>query len=555
MAISFTKYPTDIVFSGNPVIVNIKDTDAIGSNVDCRSVIYCRFIQGFSSLTYFDISYNSTIYEFQFDRDFPYKSPSQTIEQWLETVVAAMRRNTILDSLFHIRRVDNQILFVEKNILGDIVISGRVYYIAPNLDNYISLQRILKLSKKITYNNFHAIGIQPKEVINLSLRVAMQDVNDFSIDYGEAIEILSSVYYTSEDFIEKISDGSLYVETDIKSLLKFDQRGHFNIEDITKVYDLAKQFTVQAYALSGVPPVKTIGDECPIFYVINAEITRTRQAALNDLSKTLWAHLITTRSPMSWAPDNKIIDIYFPELVYCPIVDNYTELQYWVKEYFSDGTNARHKVADISAVKYQIVMLNASFLKIRSESGKVVTKYEVWIQRHNALYVMYPRTYILSYKYEPYARWWIFKNGFGVYEVLRTTGKAQSSEVIDKTFIEIATPNDYSLSDRDKKQVSATRQPIMKVASGPLNEIWAKYYLELFDSEDVYLLQKGKAIPANIKADEFVYKTDGENLSPHEFTAELMGIDEDRTDLTFMIPIDGDYLIGDFNESFFIGTI
>jgi hypothetical protein len=564
MPVVIYKTPPVFCFSGNPIIIGVKDTDLLDSNTQQNCIFRLAFTAGPTTDYAIKIDYNATHFYFQntasakfpitlYKQILPLKSGLETLTAWVLRVAEALRSDTDLNASLYIEVVGNDIYLIERTPINDIVGAVDVYYIDGDGSGY-GTYTLVQASSQVNLGEPHYIGIMPEKALDINMVVPGGTIATIPEFYGDAIEPASDVYFEDEtDPLSKISDGSMYKDIDVSSLVRYEQLGHFSLTALYTVRDLAQRFSFYCYAVQGVPPERKRGVRSSNIYVVDAQITRTQQANLNALSKTLWQHLVDTMMPMTWAPDNKEIDVYAPELIYYPMKVTLSGVKYMVREYYSDNTNVVSVVATFNASQYQVIELSTAFLDVQTDSGKTVIKYELWLADSSDITIMALRTYYMNYRYQPYARWWYFKNGFGVYECMRTTGKAAKSVDISKEFIAIELPANYVDTDRTRKQVSNTNTNRIKCSSGSLSKEWAKYYLELFDSEDVYLLSMGKAIPAEIEPDEFVYESDGENISPHTFEATLTSLDEEHPDTSIILPVSGDFN-GDFNESFFIGT-
>jgi hypothetical protein len=564
MAVEIYKVPPAFCFSGNPIVIGVKDTGLLTNNTEQHCIFSFVWSVGPTTDYAIKITYNGVHYYFQntesarwpltlYKAILSLKSGGETLAQWVERIALILRTDTELNAVLYIEYSGTEIVLIERSPAGDIVGLVDVCYIDSDGSGYFTGSTI-QASSQINLGEPHYIGIMPEKALTVNLALTGGTIATLPEYYGDAIEVASDIYFEDEtDPLAKTTDRSMFKDIDVAPLVKYEQRGHFSLTALYTVRDLAQQFSFYCYAVKGVPPVRSSGVRTAIIYIIEAEITRTQQANLNALSKSLWQHLVDTKIFMTWAPNNKLVDVYAPELLYFPIKVNATGIQYFVKEYYSDNTNATALVATFNASQYQVVELSAAFLDIQQDSGKTVIKYDLWLADSDDVAISEVRTYIMDYKFYPFARWWFFKNGFGVYECMRTTGKAEKSVDIQKEFIEIELPSDYTDTDRSRKQVSNNNQYKIKCSSGALSKLWAQYYLELFDSEDVYLLSKGKAIPATIEPNEYVYESDGINISPHTFEAIMESLDEEHPDTSIILPVDGDFN-GDFNESFLIGS-
>ena len=565
MSLEIYKEPPELVFSGNAIFYGVKDTDLLGGNVEQPCILQTLFKNNPGSSYKLTITYNGSSYVYQavnctlFDpapRILPIKSSGESMADWVARLASALLSFSDIFDLLIVQSKTENLYLIEREILSDIQVALSVYYATSPQSYYIGSQTLYH-SSTINLGEPHSIGVIPMLEKTVSLAVPGGTITSVPEKYSEGVEKESDIFWTDISGFTKTSDGSMYKDINVQSLVQFEKRGHFNItlDDKYAIHDLAEQFSFYFYAAHGIPVVRDRFVVSNIVRVINATITKTRQAELNELGKTMWQQLLDTSMPLTWAPDNKVVDIYTPERLCVIAKAQWTDCEYYCKEYFDDDTDATHLVATFSAAKYQIIELSAAFLDVRSDSGKTVIKYELFAQLSAEEVVMPARTFIMDYTYQPYARWWFFKNGMGVYEVLRTIGPAEKMIDIDKVYIEQELPELYTTKDRVRKQISNTNQLSIAFSTGPLSKDWAKYYMELLDSEDVYNLQLGQAIPAEIEKGKYIFDKDGENIVGYTAEATINSDNEQVIDTSIVLPIDGDFVLGDFTEDFFVGNI
>jgi hypothetical protein len=554
MAILFTKFPSDVVFSGNPITLVIKDTNALTTAVNQKGVSRIAFSQGISqNNASMSIVYGSFNYTYTFlnnNTGLPYLpiiAHTQTLQEYVNYLASILQSKVDLAELFHITVLGTNIYFIERTITAAITISINIYgYPVTG----VTCSKIFQ-SLKANTGLVHSIGLRPAKVQQINLAVEEGTIEEVYDYFGEGIEISSSTTIVQQlNAIAEQCDGSMSIEKDISNLVKEKKTGHFTLSDTITLRDLATKFKIYAWSKKNIPAERMLGSFSDPIYVMYANVTRVMQAKLNELGTTVYNYIVNQRKFLTWSPDNKVIDVYQPERISWLLSENVTDAEYKCKEYFSDGTNATHTVGTFTAVKYQVVEFSASFIYARSNTSKTVLKYEVWLQKEDGTIFSEIRHFIMSYKYEPNVRYWFFLNGFGVYECIRTTGPSEKSGKIEKNYIDKQLPAEYTVADREREQVSESTEYRIKTSSGPLNKRWAQYFLEFLDSEDVRLLLMGKAIPADIQADKFKFEDDSENIISHEFEAIITAVDEEKIDTSITIPIVGDFN-GDFNESYF----
>lgn len=372
-------------------------------------------------------------------------------------------------------------------------------------------------------------------------------LESYDLDGVTSRKVLSQLKITST-----IEDPDAYVETDICESFVNEALGHFNLfasDEYFDLHDLAIKYQVMAYNNWGAG----LTDE---FYVLQGKMPDYFEAELNELSKTWYQYWqVENKKFLTFAPTTKYTDIYSPEKLYYLNKPNIAG-SIMFKIYYTDGTNETVERAitySESELENQVIELNVSFLALPFNVAKSVSKYDVWLINSSDEVISETRYFIMSYQYQPYARYFLYKNKLGSYEVVRTTGKIEAVADIDKSFINVDKIIDYTTDYRAEKQISVERSYPMSLNSGFFNDpLWATYFLEFLESEDVYWLKKGKAFPVIINKGKVKLRTDGEYLQNKPFTLSVTNPDDELyNDFTFdpEVPISGDFNF-DFNEDY-----
>jgi hypothetical protein len=533
------KSPDAVVFSGNPIIFGVKDTAQLSVEYQRQCVMLVTLVSAIN-IPYQNItlSYKGSSWELGFGTVLPWTG-SMTLSQWASACKAAILAYTSITENLYVETDGNHIYFIERIPQENIVITKTT--------NAVTILREVASSKfsKPT----HYIGLRPliKNTVNYEGSTGgIVSVWDF---FGDGEEVESLVTIVDEDPFTLQGDLSLSVEKSINDLVKNRHTGHFSINDIYKIYDLADEFKLQFYRKLNGTVISYL--ESDIIRVIDAQISRQKQAEINEMEISLWQYLVNTTKFMTWASATKMIDIYHPEILYFPI--KITGTYYiMVREYFSDATEASHQYTTFTANAYQVVMASAAFLNARTVvTDKTLVKYEIWLENSDRDVISEVYTYLMNYTYQAYSRWWVFKNSFGVYEVIRTTGKSKKYSDKQKSFISLALPDLYKTIDRDKLQSSLDSNFVFEVNSGPLSREEALHFDEFLNSNDVYALLNGKAVPVVVYDGKFLLTDESENINNISFIIESDSIDGESVDLSVKLPIEGDFN-DDFNEGFLI---
>jgi len=534
--LSIYKTPPEVCFSGNPIIIGVKDSDQLTTTYEQKCIVVTSASM-LSGLSYITIVYSTFSKTYTFGTDIPSKG-SLTDADWIASIFDVLNSDYDLCSLLQINIDNIYLIFIEREAIGNIMIKTANEFPHTRVSDSILM----------TIPD-HYIIIKPEKLYSINFyTITPNPITEIYKFFGYGIELESLPYIISEDSLIKNGDGSVYADYDLSKILQEDKTTHFDTLSVYKIYDLVSTFRL--FIAAKRDNVITENAFSEKIRVIDAKISEVMQAKINEMDTDLWTYIINNKRPLTWQPDNKIIDIYWPELLYFPVNTSGT-YHYHVREYFTNGGTATHEVQEFVAYKYQIVMLSAAFLNVRSDSGFVVSKFEVWVEDDDENVVMEANTYYMDYTYQKFARWWVAKNSFGVYECFRTTGLTEKGIDTEKTFINVDLPDYYVQTDRKRKQSSCKKSFNLTVNSGPLNYSDSKQFTELLESKDVYLLVEGNAIPVEIEEGSFTIKTDADNLTNYKFEVTASNIDDSEVDISVQLPVMGDFNF-DFNESYYV---
>ena len=344
------------------------------------------------------------------------------------------------------------------------------------------------------------------------------------------------------------ANGTGVIQTDISELLQEIVNGKFTFPEPdtgwAMIHVMIKQFRIYAYE-------KLTGDDIGIYSenyrIMPGKLSTFRQGELNYLEKSIYDKLTESKMFLTWAPLEKVTDIYAPEKLYFLFVTTGI-FRLRTKEYYSDGSVS--EVTRFTFTVYdawKIYEFFVSYSRVRTNAPKKVLRYEISLLDSNSDLASEIRTFIIDYTYQKYARYFFFKNSFGVYELVRTTGKVIKSLNISKEFINIPLPDNFKQVDKAEKQINADAETLYKINSGYLpDKYWADWFQEFLLSEDVYWLKRGKAYPCNIRESKNQISEDGDYNPYQEFELTHSIHDDFTEEFTAHEPI----IIGDFNLDF-----
>lgn len=347
------------------------------------------------------------------------------------------------------------------------------------------------------------------------------------------------------------------IEIDLFDIIKQNIKGHFSFPEPSAVY-------TDVHAV--LPTISLVAFEryddqentlsATDFKVLPGTISDFKQGRLNSLDKTWYDQLIENKNFLTNAPTEKITDIYAPERLYFlfPAAGSY-KLKF--KEYYNDNTNYTSVRLIFTVNANQLNEFFVGYNKTRTIVAKKLIKYEVWISDAEDNQYSEIRSFIIDYSYQSYARYFMFLNQLGAYELIRTTGKVSKNQKIDKTFIKKRLPKKFTHLDRREEQSGCTVDTTYTINTGfATNKFANEWAQEFLCSNDVYWLKMGEAYPVTVQDSKRLVSDDG-NYNPNgDFTLTHALSDDFTEQFVTTEPINiGDFSF-DFNTDYFTsGTI
>lgn len=211
--------------------------------------------------------------------------------------------------------------------------------------------------------------------------------------------------------------------------------------------------------------------------------------------------------------------------------------------------------ATFTVEAFEIKEFLTSHYKLCRNGSPTVVKYKVMLT-DNADNVICDFMYRMDYRYQYSARYYMFLNKkYGVYEIVRTTGKGQNVSDIRKSTVKIPLPVNFTGTTRGEKQIKASEETTSTVNSGYFrNQAEADWFRSFRESSDVYQLKKGQAYPIHILDSKSIL-SDNDNFNlPAEFSYIHALGDTYSDEIKDNIPVRMGSFNIDFNSDFEIGT-
>lgn len=296
-----------------------------------------------------------------------------------------------------------------------------------------------------------------------------------------------------------VDDNAVFeLQDGLADFFPFTDFNPYAVVDMQLITDNIVQAQFYKAESYGEPQVDQTSTLVDTFKVLNGGLPK-------QITDNFFADILpVTKQFLTWAPNRKRVTQTQPELLHFYVYDEaITELNLIVKLYFTDGTNSTHTIDTVSGVlEEQIYRMPGGYTQLGLSAlaaSKVVKKYEIWLTDQADVIVSEVRTFAMEYLDTPENRFWLFTNSLGVFEIIRTEGKATESHEITRETSSNYLPNGYALSLGEIQSRVLGSMETLDVSTGYLDSkaeaLWAK---EILLSEKVFLLTTDDRIPYRI---------------------------------------------------------
>ena len=293
---------------------------------------------------------------------------------------------------------------------------------------------------------------------------------------------------SSDNAVFELQDGA----ADFFPFTDFNPYAVVDLQPIVDNVVTAQFYQAEAY---GDPQVIQALSLVDTFKIISGGIPK-------QISKDFFTEILPiSKQFLTWHPIRKRVTQDQPELLHFLVyLDTITELNLYVKLYFTDGTNSEHQIDSVGGVEEEeIYRLPAGYTQLGLSvlaGEKKIKKYELWLTNQADAVISEVRTFSVDYQRLPETRYWLFTNSLGMFEIFRTDGKASESQELSRESSSNYLPSGYArtLGEMRSRVLGSTEQ--LEVSSGYLDSkeeaLWAK---EILLSEQVFLLTVDERIP------------------------------------------------------------
>jgi hypothetical protein len=526
--------PADIIPAGNPVNVGVEVLNAFKRTYETSS---------------YDMSFSNVVADSSFiltlnDRDLEFKASSTPIDTGFEYLPGA--DITALANMFRQCAPLAEAFDIDAAAVASntplVVLKSRNSSDLLTLKSVNTIQIIL---------NDSVTSVPETEGSRIKLLVCEY----FTKGQIEHTKIVGSVSATPESgsIFSTLNDVSYLngtISFDIKKHLFRSKIGHFSFPEeeasALTVHNIATKFLLLASGYSGNPPLSR-NSISKVIYALPAKLTEFKQAELNENSKSFIQYLNEQQMWLTWRSSKKT-DIYATErLYYLMQADGSVTLS--VKKYYTDNTSLSENITTIEASKFQIIECRTGYLAIKSDAdnGRKIQAFDIWLKNSAGTRITSTFSYTLDFSYQPWARYFLYKNRLGAFELLRTTGKLIQKLTTEKTFATNILPSQYTSVDQNTKQIAEKQTSIYTINCGYMTSDEVPFYQEFIESREVYWLMNGKAVPCLIQNNEAPVFDDSTQYSSPEFDLALGQTDDFTVESNPILPIAA---LGDFDIDF-----
>ncbi|WP_373399677.1 hypothetical protein V8V91_08470 [Algoriphagus halophilus] len=301
---------------------------------------------------------------------------------------------------------------------------------------------------------------------------------------------------SSDNCVFQLQDGL----ADFFPFTDFNPYGVVGMQAITDNVVKAQFYQAEVY---GDPQVIQTLSLVDTFNTLNGGIPK-------QISEDFMTEILpVTKQFLTWHPVRKRVTQAQPEILHFLVYnDLITELNLLVKLYFTDGTDSTHTIDTVTGVEEeQLYRLPAGYTLLGLSTlaaSKTVKKYELWLTDQADATVSEVRTFAMDYLDTPETRFWLFTNSLGVFEIMRTEGRATEVNKVDREISTNYLPNGYdrTIGEIQSRVLGMTES--LEISTGFLDSRleahWAK---EILLAEKVFLLTVDERIPYRITTNDY----------------------------------------------------
>ena len=252
----------------------------------------------------------------------------------------------------------------------------------------------------------------------------------------------------------------------------------------------------------------------------------------NSTNEPWWTNAVNKLRYLSWHPGEKLTRKANQESVYYLIQNSgaYSDtlqLTKCLKFYYDSGLTDEYEI-EMEEISTSVVCeLQAGYDHLGIDaltSPSKVVKYEIWLKttwisnEHDPpiepaeTVTEYQKfTFVLDNKFQEFERNFKFKNSFGFYDNLRTTGKGEPVDDYERVSVVSVTDQKENIMSPPSKNVSSERKETFKVNTGWIKSIADQEYLtEFMLTNELWEIVGNRVLPCIITSKKITKPKEGD---------------------------------------------
>ncbi len=233
-----------------------------------------------------------------------------------------------------------------------------------------------------------------------------------------------------------------------------------------------------------------------------------------------WDFITQNKKFLSWAPLEKVVGIFQPELLHFLIQTNtVTTVNLKVKITYTDGTEETITPRTLTGIaQWDLLRIPAGVPNLSLASvnfAKTINFYELWIENQSGVKLSESRYYELDLLNQPWERLWLYENSLGMPEVFRTVGKSAYKTTISPIASQIAHVDGYDVKQSEFLTHETYLRADQDVSTGMLRDRQTAEYMLDFLSQKatLYELRDGSYWPMQLMAPSIHEEAMDENFN------------------------------------------
>lgn len=268
----------------------------------------------------------------------------------------------------------------------------------------------------------------------------------------------------------------------------------------------------------GSPPVSKKVVSGSVFFALPGILDDQKQLGYNQANQSWWQQLPYTRSFISNSPTDRFSSIDVPEKLWFLCYHNYSGTSSIVVNVTLDNGNTySFNKGSVSMSKYQVYEVNVGYKALDIQGfinsyhpGKSCVSWSVHIVCGSQV-VSESKLFVIDDRFNIFERIFIFKNQFGFFEAIRTTGKAVTKNSVSRDVTYNYKPTAFDPVLRNRFSSSFDLSESIELASGYFKNFDSAFWAaEAFRSNSVFEICNGILVPVVIMSDEIIIRKDGE---------------------------------------------